>query len=59
MERSDLGFYIVNPDKDLDDTEKKLVNFLEKRIPEWKGVVGQPPSTEEFAAALVEKSVVL
>lgn len=57
VSRLDLGFYIVNPDQDLKDMEKRLVDFLEKRMPDWKGIKGNSPSQDEFGQALVNNNI--
>lgn len=57
VSRLDLGFYIVNPDQDLKDMEKRLVDFLEKRMPDWNGIKGNRPSQDEFGQALVDNNV--
>lgn len=57
VSRLDLGFYIVNPDQDLKDMEKRLVDFLEKRMPDWNGIKGNRPSQDEFRQALVDNNI--
>lgn len=57
VSRLDLGFYIVNPDQDLKDMEKRLVDFLEKRMPDWNGIKGNRPSQDEFGHALVDNNI--
>ncbi|XP_054278571.1 uncharacterized protein LOC128997018 [Macrosteles quadrilineatus] len=55
----DLGFYVVNPGQDLKEMESRLMGFLQKRVPQWKGVSGQSPSENEFCSALVDHNVFL
>lgn len=57
VSRLDLGFYIVNPDQDLKDMEKRLVGFLEKRMPDWQGIKGNSPSYDEFGQALINNNI--
>ena len=48
------AYYILNPHGDLKNTEKRFANmFANERG--WSGVIGTPPSNEEFSAALQKK----
>lgn len=46
------GSYIVNPNNDLKQMELRLKSFFDYWAPEWKGVVGKCPTSEEFAQCL-------
>ena len=50
------AYYILNPHGDLKNTEKRFANFFANER-SWSGVMGSPPSHEEFAAALQEKDL--
>ncbi|XP_067004432.2 separin isoform X2 [Anabrus simplex] len=47
------GFYIVNPDQTLQDSENRMREFLLPRVPPtWSGTIGSKPSTQDFEKAL-------
>ena len=49
---AELGYYIVNPEQNLPDTEKRLRPILTSRAPSWEGTFGVAPSSEEFRDVL-------
>ena len=49
-------YYILNPHGDLKNTEKRFANFFTNEKG-WSGVIGSPPSHEEFTAALRDKDL--
>lgn len=57
------GSYILNPSADLKNTEANLAPELSKLTraggAEWKAIVGQAPTEEEFSAALTTSSTLL
>ena len=50
------AYYILNPHGDLKNTEKRFANFFSNERG-WSGVIGSPPSNEEFSTALQEKDL--
>ena len=50
------AYYVVNPQGDLEKTEKLFGGWF-SREEGWEGVVGKPPPTEQLSAALQEKDV--
>ena len=53
-------FYVLNPSGDLKNTEGRFVGWLkEMKSVGWEGVVGRPPSEQQFADALSRKDLVL
>lgn len=59
ISNSDSSFYLVNPDKDLDRTEKRVIPFINSRFPNWRGLVGISPTKSEFIDALTNYSLLL
>lgn len=53
------GFYIVNPDLTLENTEKRIIQFLKTRFPKWCGLAGKIPSKNEFMDALIKYNILL
>ncbi|XP_075238177.1 extra spindle pole bodies like 1, separase [Lycorma delicatula] len=53
IKSSDVAFYIINPESDLDATEKKLLQFFRKRLPLWSGTSGEKPSADLFIKSLI------
>jgi hypothetical protein len=51
-----VSYYVINPDGDLPSVEEKLGKFIKKRLPNWKGVIGQKPSEDELIDALTTKN---
>lgn len=51
---SDNIFYLLNPDKSLPETEKRLDKAF-KEFNKWEGVVGQEPAPQQLANALSSK----
>lgn len=47
--------YILNPAGDLTNTEQRMGPFLEAKG--WRGIVGRPPTLEEFASALTDGQI--
>ncbi|VEN42981.1 unnamed protein product [Callosobruchus maculatus] len=56
---SDKGSYIVNPDKDLDNMEIRMMTFLNYWLPNWTGISGHQPEQEEFLKNLTSADVFL
>lgn len=50
-------FYVLNPDKDLLDTEKNFAPIFKKH--KWDGFIGTAPTTEEFEELFSNNSVYL
>ncbi|KAF0988020.1 hypothetical protein HZS_5702, partial [Henneguya salminicola] len=44
-------FYVLNPQKNLDRTQKYFQNIF-SQIPSWEGIIAQPPTEEECADGL-------
>ncbi|KAK7575673.1 hypothetical protein V9T40_011959 [Parthenolecanium corni] len=53
------GFYIINPDLTLQNTEKRIVQFLNMRSSNWEGLIGKSPSPTEFQNVLTSKDLLL
>nr|CAH7756667.1 unnamed protein product [Callosobruchus chinensis] len=56
---SDKGSYIVNPDKDLDNMEIRIMTFLNYWLPNWTGISGHQPEQDEFLKNLTSADVFL
>ncbi|KAG0138703.1 peptidase family C50-domain-containing protein [Tuber indicum] len=52
------GAYILNPGSDLVNTQKAFEDDL-RTLKTWEGVVGRPPSEEEFRRNLEERDLLL
>ncbi|KAJ3025875.1 UNVERIFIED_CONTAM: hypothetical protein HDU68_006547 [Siphonaria sp. JEL0065] len=52
------AFYVLNPSKDLVNTEKEFSGFL-KGNPNWKGIINRSPTEKEFEENLQSKAMVL
>lgn len=46
------GKYIINPSLDLPKMERRLKQFFEYWLPEWKGLVGVKPTSDQFSECL-------
>ena len=53
------GFYVINPDSNLDNTDRRLTQFLNTRSPQWNGIVRRRPSKDEFLEALTNHRLFL
>jgi len=51
-------FYILNPAGDLSKTQSKFEKIFE-REQDWKGLIGQVPSEDEFREALIQNSILI
>jgi hypothetical protein len=49
---AESGYYIVNPEKNLPRSEKRLRPFLTSRVPSWTGTFGVAPSSNCFRDVL-------
>ncbi|PSN41088.1 hypothetical protein C0J52_10605 [Blattella germanica] len=54
---ANLGYYIVNPQQNLPNTEKRLQLYLPYRAPSWTGTFGVTPSSDDFKNALMNYNV--
>lgn len=54
---STVGNYIINPGLDLKKMEIRLKHFFEFWIPQWKGMVGQTPTSDEFSELLTSGDI--
>lgn len=57
--REVTGYYFINPDKTLQNTEEQMVKFLAERFPTWKGTVGAIKTTEEITNAVTKYDIFL
>lgn len=57
--RNISGYYFINPDQTLRNTEKQMIDFLKKRTPTWHGTVGETTSKEELTNALLNYDIFL
>lgn len=48
------GAYIVNPDCDLKQMEARMNSFFHYYWPEWRSVVGEKPTPEQFLDMLTD-----
>lgn len=46
------GKYIINPGLDLQKMELRLSKFFEFWLPDWKGLVGKTPTSDQFSEHL-------
>ena len=52
----DNVYYVLNPDKSLGSTEKKMKEVLKRdTCSNWEGVVGEIPEKQQLTKALQEK----
>ncbi|GAB1600050.1 uncharacterized protein LOC115209522 [Argonauta hians] len=51
-------YYVLNPDTTLQNTEEMFKDWFES-LSHWEGVVGKPPTTDQFISALTEKDVMI
>lgn len=51
------GAFIINPGLDLKKMEKRLSDFFKYWIPDWSGIIGEKPTSEEFTGFLTEKDI--
>ncbi|XP_053617499.1 uncharacterized protein Sse isoform X2 [Plodia interpunctella] len=56
---SDVGRYVINPDKNLDRMEKRMVSFVQYWCGDWSGHIGEPPPPDCFLSYLKESDVFL
>ncbi|CAH2051711.1 unnamed protein product, partial [Iphiclides podalirius] len=56
--KTDVGRYIINPEKNLERMEKRMTSFVQYWCPEWEGSVGETPP-EDFLRYLTESDVFL
>lgn len=54
---STVGNYIINPGLDLKKMEIRLKHFFEFWIPQWQGMVGQTPTSDEFSELLTSSDI--
>jgi separase len=53
-------FFMLNPSGDLKGTEGRFKSWLEQmRSVGWEGVIGRPPSEQQFLDALARKDLVV
>jgi separase len=54
------AYYVLNPSGDLQGTEGRFKDWLAKmRRVGWQGVVGKPPTEQQFSDALLTKDLVM
>jgi separase len=54
------AYYVLNPSGDLQGTEGRFKDWLAKmRGVGWQGVVGKPPTEQQFSDALLKKDLVM
>ncbi|CAI9719868.1 separin-like isoform X1 [Octopus vulgaris] len=51
-------YYVLNPDANLQHTQETFKDWFQS-IPDWEGVVGQPPTADQFISALTQKDVMI
>lgn len=51
------SFYVLNPSGDLENTQKRITDFVGKF--NWPGLVGQIPSREQIRSALTKSELFL
>lgn len=51
------GVYVVNPDRNLDVMEARMMNFINYWLPDWTGTSGYRPSSDEFYEYLKSSSI--
>lgn len=54
---SKKGKYIINPSLDLKRMETRLHSFFKYWTPNWSGLVGVTPTSEEFEEMLVNSDI--
>ncbi|XP_045503315.1 uncharacterized protein LOC123700208 [Colias croceus] len=57
--KSEVGRYIINPDKDLARMELRMKSFLSYWCAGWRGRTGEPPASHELLHYLAEADVFL
>ncbi|ESO05402.1 hypothetical protein HELRODRAFT_191468 [Helobdella robusta] len=50
-------FYVVNPDNNLPSTQKVFQDWFETKEPEWTGVIGKPPTSDQLSTNLSTKDL--
>lgn len=53
----DKGSYIVNPDKDLQVMEARMMQFYNYWTPDWTGISGYAPDKDEFFELLTSSDI--
>lgn len=53
------GYYLINPDRSLNKTERLMTSFISKRLPNWKGITKRPPTDEEYRDAITKHDIFL
>ncbi|CAH2007969.1 unnamed protein product [Acanthoscelides obtectus] len=56
---SNKGCYVVNPDKDLDNMETRIMSFFNYWMPSWSGISGSQPEDGKFLEYLTSADVFL
>lgn len=51
------GAFILNPDKDLKHMEVRMNSFIKYWKPDWKGLIGVSPTTEQFKELLTSSDI--
>lgn len=51
------GTYVVNPDKDLEKMEIRLMSFFNYWAPKWTGTSGYQPEKNEFLEILTSSDI--
>ncbi|XP_060806658.1 uncharacterized protein LOC106133222 [Amyelois transitella] len=56
---TEVGRYVINPEKNLDRMEKRMVSFVQYWCGGWSGYIGEPPPPDCFLRFLSEADVFL
>lgn len=53
----DKGAYVVNPDQDLQNMEKRMMTFFNYWTPHWTGTSGYRPDKNEYLELLTSSDI--
>ncbi|CAH0714013.1 unnamed protein product, partial [Brenthis ino] len=59
LTKSDVGRYVINPEKNLERMELRMSSFVKYWCSSWRGHIGEPPPPDVFLQYLTESDIFL